>query len=1024
MREPARSRTPDSNHQPDHTTPTKTTMTTTTSLQGESDDNGEAGVSMEPLLSPPPRLQQLNADEESPASTATREGREIRPAHLTTDSSFWSFFSPRDSKRSGQNSSPLRQEEDERSYPGFLVAWETALCRIRIPLMLFILFVVWPFGALSFRRLQHITDSTFHPVPTSLSGEAQAAFAKSYANDWQDPMHPSLSIVLENPDSKSNDTLIDPTSPLYEQAFNFSIELPLYLNQTCWKLKDETNCTTDSWTKVTSYYSLVEEELTYLAKTLAADSGHLTLVQVQYLLPSNATHVRERVAQLMEAIENFAARYDDALSISFTGLKWFQSDLLKSTQSDLRKMDALVLPLALFLIGIVLKQARAAYVWMLPLCTLLTTVCAWSIAMRIVASKMQITQFTPSIMMSVTLGMGMDYSLFLLSRYLEHMTTRTSSTKQQSIRYMLFHGGHVLLLSGLTLMCTFLGLCFLPLAMLQSVGIGAAVAIGCALFVQLTLVPAVLHTSFGDWIVEESPVQQTYETADDDEYESFLAHRNVTRQRPAVTESSIWKQLSRHLLHPYKSIIIFLVIVQLVLPVAFFATSVKSSLSFDLMLPSSSPSLEAYHRLGRNLGWGRLTPYRILFDGHEAGTKMDSSDGFDVMHRVLDELIAIEKYEDAGITHIATGTDEIQDLTDHLMDTLGLSERAMAQNDDVLCDPAMMERQTMYNGIAVLKNARIPHSLYVAAKYCSHIIPHCPIETMHLMDVVDQQATCRDRYATFITATLGVNPFSDEGIEWLEAARATLQRLEDGGALGDVKVYLEGTPAIEYDAVKAVYGAFPSVITITMAVVFLLMGVFFQSLVAPLRSVISIGLTLSFVFGWLVLVYQHGILNWTRVPRWTSTGDEVSWLVPVMAFSIIVGLALDYDVFLISRILEYRTDERYDHKSSIAAGLDSTGGLITAAGVIMTVAFGGLMFSSSPVLYQWSFLLTTAVLLDTFVIRTLIVPIVTGWTGPRYSWWPRRLPEDTVVYWDGESSNESDDNEDYRLMNDDDSGNE
>jgi uncharacterized membrane protein YdfJ with MMPL/SSD domain len=113
-----------------------------------------------------------------------------------------------------------------------------------------------------------------------------------------------------------------------------------------------------------------------------------------------------------------------------------------------------------------------------------------------------------------------------------------------------------------------------------------------------------------------------------------------------------------------------------------------------------------------------------------------------------------------------------------------------------------------------------------------------------------------------------------------------------------------------------------------------------------------------------------------------------------MAFSIIVGLALDYDVFLISRILEYRL-EGYEHKTSIACGLHATGGIITAAGIIMAFAFGSLMLSSNPVLYQWSFLLTTAVLLDTFVIRTIVVPIVTGLAG-RHCWWPRQLPDERI----------------------------
>jgi uncharacterized membrane protein YdfJ with MMPL/SSD domain len=159
---------------------------------------------------------------------------------------------------------------------------------------------------------------------------------------------------------------------------------------------------------------------------------------------------------------------------------------------------------------------------------------------------------------------------------------------------------------------------------------------------------------------------------------------------------------------------------------------------------------------------------------------------------------------------------------------------------------------------------------------------------------------------------------------------------------------------------------------------------------------VSISLTLAFSFGLSVLVFQDGVLNWTSIRALTSIGDEVSWLVPIMAFTIIVGLTLDYDVFLISRILEYRL-EGYEHKSSVAMGLDATGGIITAAGAIMAVAFGSLMLSTNPVLYQWSFLVTSAVLLDTFVVRSIVVPILTGIAG-KYCWWPRRLPDEQVCF--------------------------
>jgi len=554
--------------------------------------------------------------------------------------------------------------------------------------------------------------------------------------------------------------------------------------------------------------------------------------------------------------------------------------------------------------------------------------------------------------------------------------------------------------------------------MLRSVGIGAAVAILCSLCVNLTLVPALLHTKFGDWVVwkgncsgDNNDANNTdgngnNEDDGDDDLNQLATFNELMLQTPQFTlpKKSIWRRLGIQLLHPYKSIIIMLVIFQLMLPIQRYATQMKTSISFNLIMPYSSPSLVTYERLSQRIGEGRLAPYRILFDGKDANITMDSAEGFDVMHRVLDELIAIDHPDSNGITHIATEDTEVRNLTNALMDNLGMSaeahKRQQLEEENIMCANALelsLAKQTQYNGIAVLKNMRVPHNLYVSAKYCGLVKPRCPVEALHLLDIVDKFSTSPDKYATFTSATLGVDPFSKEGVEWLKSARETIDRLESGGALLGVKIYIQGAAAIASDAVTAVMATFPSVIVVTLLVVFLLMAVFFRSIVTPIRSVVSISLTIAFVFGLNVLVFERGLLNFTKVPSWMSTGSEVSWLVPVMAFSIIVGLALDYDVFIISRILEFRRDNGYNHKSSIVAGLHATGGIITAAGMIMAMAFGGLMLSKSPVLYQWSFLITTAVLLDTFVIRTIVVPIITYWTGKSWSWWPLRLPQPRVV---------------------------
>jgi uncharacterized membrane protein YdfJ with MMPL/SSD domain len=300
-----------------------------------------------------------------------------------------------------------------------------------------------------------------------------------------------------------------------------------------------------------------------------------------------------------------------------------------------------------------------------------------------------------------------------------------------------------------------------------------------------------------------------------------------------------------------------------------------------------------------------------------------------------------------------------------------------------------------FTGISVMNNIPIPYPLYKASKVCGAALEDCPLDAMRCLNALDARVTASDGMATYLTVELSVSPFDDIGIQWLNQARQRIQDMTNQGSLNGMHVYVEGTAAIAHDAVQAVYSSFPWVIFITLVVVFLLLGFFFGSIVPPLRSVVSISCTLSVSFGLAVLVYQDGLFNSTHVHSFMALDPELCWLVPIMSFSIMVGLALDYDVFLVTRILEFRFEEGYRHESSIAAGLDATGGIITAAGIIMAISFGSLLGSPSPALDQWSFLLTTAVLFDTFVVRTIVVPALTGMTG-KYSWYPRTLPDGDI----------------------------
>ena len=198
---------------------------------------------------------------------------------------------------------------------------------------------------------------------------------------------------------------------------------------------------------------------------------------------------------------------------------------------------------------------------------------------------------------------------------------------------------------------------------------------------------------------------------------------------------------------------------------------------------------------------------------------------------------------------------------------------------------------------------------------------------------------------------LEVNPYSQQGVKWLESARELGSHIKQEYSLN---VYYVDGASVSHDAVEAVYAEFPIIIVVTLTTVFILIAISFKSISAPLRLVLTIVLTLAFCYGLTVLTYQFGILSWLKSDAVGNYGS-VNWLPPgeysyihcvyrsnvvlylVMCFTIIVGLALDYDVFLIGRVLEYR-EAGYTSDGSIIKGVYKTGYIITDAGIIMAIA--------------------------------------------------------------------------------------
>jgi RND superfamily putative drug exporter len=165
---------------------------------------------------------------------------------------------------------------------------------------------------------------------------------------------------------------------------------------------------------------------------------------------------------------------------------------------------------------------------------------------------------------------------------------------------------------------------------------------------------------------------------------------------------------------------------------------------------------------------------------------------------------------------------------------------------------------------------------------------------------------------------------------------------------------------------------------VTLLLVFLLTG----SVVVPLQAVLLNALSLTAMFGAVVWVFQDGHLS--GLLDFTPTGT-IETTLPVLMFCVAFGLSMDYGVFLLSRIKE-EYDRTGDHQSSVVFGLRRTGGLITAAAVILAVVMVGVGTSRVANTKMLGLGIALAVLMDAMVIRTLLVPAVMRLSG-RATWW-------------------------------------
>jgi RND superfamily putative drug exporter len=231
--------------------------------------------------------------------------------------------------------------------------------------------------------------------------------------------------------------------------------------------------------------------------------------------------------------------------------------------------------------------------------------------------------------------------------------------------------------------------------------------------------------------------------------------------------------------------------------------------------------------------------------------------------------------------------------------------------------------------------------------------------------------------ATWLAVTAGVEPVSSDGERLVKTIRSTPAPLVDIGVTGPAAALVDTKHTIGQRLPFALLW----MALVTFALLFLSLG----SVLVSVKAVVLNFLSLTATFGAIVWIFQEGHL--AGLLGFTATGTTELNSV-LLLFCIAFGLSMDYEVFLLSRIMEEH-HRGADNTEAVARGLDRTGPVVTAAAVLMAIVFGALMISGLTFLKQYALGLTIAVLLDAFVIRATLVPAVMRLAGNANWWAPR-----------------------------------
>jgi RND superfamily putative drug exporter len=245
-----------------------------------------------------------------------------------------------------------------------------------------------------------------------------------------------------------------------------------------------------------------------------------------------------------------------------------------------------------------------------------------------------------------------------------------------------------------------------------------------------------------------------------------------------------------------------------------------------------------------------------------------------------------------------------------------------------------------------------------------------------------QQNEAGDLTIALVTPTTG--PASDETKDLVELLRS---KADDIKAQTGIDAFVTGTTALNIDTANTLAAALPRYVVVVVGLALILLMVVFRSILVPLKAAAGFLLSIAASMGVVVWVFQDG--NMADLFSVSNPSPIVSFL-PILLIGILFGLAMDYEVFLVSRMREAFVHGAKP-RDAIVTGFGQSARVVVAAALIMIGVFGGFVLDHDPIVKSIGLSLAFGVLADAFIVRMTLVPAVMALLGRRAWWMPSRL---------------------------------